>query len=121
VGGGVAGIAASIRMAAQALTHFPGPARMARRAAFPGLAAIDRLAPLQVPVVIVTGEATLERVVPPRLTAEYAAAWPQARTVTLERTGHLGLVTRPAAFADVLVPFVDGCERAAEDTRRRVG
>jgi pimeloyl-ACP methyl ester carboxylesterase len=120
-GGGFAAVRAAARQAWQALRHFPAPARMAARAGFVAQAQVDAQGSRHVPVLIVTGEARLERVVPPRLTAEYATIWPQARSVTLERTGHLGLVTRPAAFADVLVPFVEGCERAAEETRRRVG
>ena len=55
-----------------------------------------------VPVLVVTGEESLERVVPPRLTREYLSIWPHAQAVTLERTGHLGLITRPEDFAALI-------------------
>jgi len=67
---------------------------------------------VHVPTFIVTGEAGLDRVVPPQLTAEYARLWPHARAMTLPRTGHLGLITRADAFADILVPFVESCQQS---------
>ena len=33
--------------------------------------------------------------------------WPHARHVDAARTGHLGLITRPAEFADVVTSFLD--------------
>ena len=61
-----------------------------------------------------TGEAGLDRVVPTTLTAEYTRIWPHARAVTLERTGHLGLVTRAEAFADIIAGFAAGPEAGVE-------
>jgi pimeloyl-ACP methyl ester carboxylesterase len=75
---------------------------------------------VHVPVLVVTGEAALDRVVPPRLTAEYTRVWPHATAVTLERTGHLGLVTRPEAFADMIAGFAAEAG-LAEAERRRTG
>jgi pimeloyl-ACP methyl ester carboxylesterase len=118
--GRFAGYSASLRQAVRALTHFPAPTRMARRVGLAADAALDGLSELRMPTLVVTGEPHLDRVVPPALTAEYARLWPHAQTVTLARTGHLGLVTRPDAFADALVPFVDACHRT-ELSRRRVG
>jgi hypothetical protein len=46
-------------------------------------------------------------VVPSQFTAEYTRIWPHATAVTLERTGHLGLVTRPEEFARVIVGFAE--------------
>ena len=68
---------------------------MARRVTLAADAAVDGLAALHVPTLVVTGEAGLDRVVPTALTAEYTRIWPHATSVTLARTGHLGLVTRP--------------------------
>jgi hypothetical protein len=48
--------------------------------------------------------------VPVAATHEYLRIWPQASLATLARTGHLGLITRPASFANIVVPFA---ERAA--------
>ena len=33
--------------------------------------------------------------------------WPHAERVTIERTGHIGLITRPDAFAGAVVSFVE--------------
>ena len=63
------------------------------------------LARVQLPVLVVTGEDSLERVVPPRMTRRYLDLWPHARTATIARTGHLGLITRPADFAAVVSTF----------------
>jgi len=118
--GRMRGYSASLRQAGRALAHFPAPARMARRVSLAAEIALDGLSAVQVPTLVITGEPQLDRVVPPALTAEYARLWPHAQVVTLARTGHLGLVTRPGAFADLLVPFVDACHRT-ELSRRRVG
>jgi pimeloyl-ACP methyl ester carboxylesterase len=57
------------------------------------------------PTLVVTGEADLDRVVPPRMSIEYLNYIAHAEAVTLPRTGHLGLVTRPAAFAALVSTF----------------
>jgi len=106
---GVAGgLSAAWRHALNAVTHMFSPRRMARRVRL--LAAGDAVSGLErvrVPTLVVTGEAALDRVVPVRLTQQYLAFWPHARAVTLERTGHLGLITRPRAFAGLVAPFVE--------------
>ena len=101
------GMWASIRQGARALAHFPAPARMARRASIAADAHVEGLASVHVPVLVVTGEAGLDRVVPTQLTAEYTRVWPHATAVTLARTGHLGLVTRPAEFAGIIARFAE--------------
>jgi pimeloyl-ACP methyl ester carboxylesterase len=115
--GGVArGVPAAIRHGSRVLTHMFSPSRMARRVRL--LESVDlrqELAQLpdevrQLPALIVTGEAALDNVVPIAATHEYLRIWPHASLMTLARTGHLGLITRPAAFADIVVPFA---ERAA--------
>jgi pimeloyl-ACP methyl ester carboxylesterase len=60
---------------------------------------------------MVTGEEALERVVPPRLTRQYAEIWPHARVETLARTGHLGMITRPREFAALVSGFVSESEK----------
>jgi pimeloyl-ACP methyl ester carboxylesterase len=62
--------------------------------------AIDR------PTLVMTGEAALDRVVPTTSSQEYLSAIRNARGTTLRRTGHIGLVTRPDAFADIVLVFV---------------
>ena len=58
------------------------------------------------PTLVVTGEAELDMVVPVESTATYAALIRGARTIVLERTGHLGTITRPSLFADTVNDFV---------------
>ena len=78
------------------------------------------LATVHVPTLVVTGEPSLDRVVPPALTLDYLRLWPHAQHVTLPRTGHLGIITRPREFADIVTSFLDRSAHGAP-TRRRVG
>ncbi|MGD9901899.1 MAG: alpha/beta fold hydrolase [Vicinamibacterales bacterium] len=86
----------------------PAAARMARRldwlqrAAF----AVDR--PVPVPALVVTGEDALERVVPPRQTAEYLTWLPHATAVTMLHTGHAGTITKAREFAALVGGFIAG-------------
>ena len=118
------GMSAAVRQGTRSLVHFPAPERMARRARIAADAPVEGLASLQVPVLVVTGETGLDRVVPTPLTGEYMRIWPHATAVTLARTGHLGLVTRPGEFADIIVGFAAGLKTrsyARETSERRVG
>jgi pimeloyl-ACP methyl ester carboxylesterase len=58
------------------------------------------------PVLIITGEPGLDRIVPVDVTRRYLDEFETAEHVVLKRTGHIGLVTRPDAFAGVLERFV---------------
>ncbi len=121
-GGVVRGAAAGLRHAWRVLTHPFSPPLMVRRIAL--VASVDvaaELARVTQPALVITGEASLDRVVPvPRTVCEYAALCPHARFATLERTGHLGLITRPDAFAQLVVSFADEGAHATV-SRRRVG
>ena len=59
----------------------------------------------------------LDRVVPSSVTRRYLQMWPHAVGVTLARTGHLGLITRPDEFARLVAGFAEG---GVEDDRRRL-
>lgn len=59
------------------------------------------------PTLVVTGEPQLDHVVPVESTREYLRLIPGARHAVLPGTGHLGLVTTPAAFARVVGDFVE--------------
>jgi pimeloyl-ACP methyl ester carboxylesterase len=88
------------------LRHMFHPGRMARRVHLLSSVRIEGdLASVQVPVLLVTGEDSLDSIVPPRVTRAYLGLWPHARTVTIARTGHLGLITRPAEFAGIVSTF----------------
>ena len=106
------GFAAACGAGINVLRHMFHPGRMARRVHLLTSVRIDNeLARVKVPTLVVTGEESLERVVPPRLSREYAAIWPHARVETLARTGHLGLITRPNEFAALVTRFVAESEQ----------
>ena len=65
------------------------------------------------PTLVVTGEADLDHVVPVQGSSEYLRLIPNARAATIERTGHLGTITRPEAFAAIVRAFVEGHHHAA--------
>ncbi|HEY2905089.1 MAG TPA: alpha/beta hydrolase [Vicinamibacterales bacterium] len=58
------------------------------------------------PTLVITGDAVLDHVVPAHGSSEYARLITGARAAVLERTGHLGSVTRPEAFAALIAGFV---------------
>ena len=95
----------------QLRTLFGAPlslARMAGRARV--IAAIDPVADcarVAAPTLIVTGERALDRVVPVDGSIGYVSLIRGARHVVLERTGHLGCITRPARFAQIVRDFFD--------------
>jgi pimeloyl-ACP methyl ester carboxylesterase len=62
---------------------------------------------LKAPALIVSGEPHLDRVVPVAATKRYLDLLPDARYVMLERTGHLGYLTRPRQFAAIVGEFVN--------------
>jgi 3-oxoadipate enol-lactonase len=83
------------------------PSRMAARALL-----IDRLdvsadcAAITAPALIISGEPALDHVVPADGTCEFAALIDGSRGATIARTGHLGCITRPEAFAELVAQFL---------------
>jgi pimeloyl-ACP methyl ester carboxylesterase len=61
---------------------------------------------VRAPTLVLTGEPELDRVISVDDSRAYADQIPGARHSTLERTGHIGLVTRPSEFAEMVGPFV---------------
>ena len=83
--------------------------RMARRAGM--IATIetrDACARISAPTLVVTGEASLDHVVSVDDSAGSVSLIRGARRVVLERTGHLGSITRPADFAAIVREFACG-------------
>ncbi|HEX7086138.1 MAG TPA: alpha/beta hydrolase [Vicinamibacterales bacterium] len=64
------------------------------------------IARIRMPTLVVTGEPGLDRTVPVALTRRYLEYIPGAEYAILERTGHLGTMTRPAAFAGIVCDFM---------------
>jgi pimeloyl-ACP methyl ester carboxylesterase len=84
------------------------PASMAARARL--IDPVDNTADcarVTAPTLVITGEPSLDYVVPADTTGTYATLIPGARRVTIERTGHLGFITRPDAFAAAVTAFLD--------------
>jgi pimeloyl-ACP methyl ester carboxylesterase len=117
------GVTSACRAGVNVLLHMFHPGRMARRVhLLSSVFTPDRgeglvpsvvegrieteLARVKIPILIVTGEESLERVVSPHITREYLAIWPHARMERLARTGHLGMITRPDEFAALVSAFV---------------
>jgi 3-oxoadipate enol-lactonase len=61
---------------------------------------------LDIPTLVVTGEHELDRVVPVSNTRTYASLIRNARYEMLEGTGHIGVLTQPDRFADLVGGFV---------------
>jgi pimeloyl-ACP methyl ester carboxylesterase len=92
------------------IVRYPGSARRmaARVRCLDGEEFTHDASHVAAPTLIITGEAALDRVVPVRGTREYLGLIRGAVGVTLENTGHIGLVTRPAAFADLIGRWCSG-------------
>jgi pimeloyl-ACP methyl ester carboxylesterase len=58
------------------------------------------------PALVVTGEPGLDRVVPVEVSRRNVSRLPSARHVVLPRTGHLGIVTKPDRFRELMDQFV---------------
>jgi len=92
------------------LRTFPGApvsfSQMAARARM--ISATDSTADCQritAPTLIITGERALDHVVPVDGASEYARLIPNARAAVIERTGHIGSITRPDVFAMLIRQF----------------
>lgn len=72
------------------------------------------------PTLVITGERKLDHLVPVDGTSEYARLIPGARTAIIERTGHIGVLTRADAFAVMVRDFVQGGARSAPAIEGRV-
>jgi 3-oxoadipate enol-lactonase len=64
------------------------------------------------PTLVVTGQDGLDRIVPTESTRGYLRAIRGATGVVFEGTGHLGIVTRPERFAEIVGGFVNGVHQA---------
>lgn len=83
------------------------PTRMAARAALLATTGIAAdCARVTAPTLVVTGERGLDLAVPVDRTLAYLRLIPAARHATIERTGHLGSITRPEAFRALVASHV---------------
>jgi pimeloyl-ACP methyl ester carboxylesterase len=98
-------------------TLLSAPVSLSRMAARARLISSVDLGPdcerITAPTLVVTGERHLDHVVPVEGSSEYVRLIPNARASVLERTGHLGSITRPEAFTELVRAFVEGPRHAA--------
>jgi pimeloyl-ACP methyl ester carboxylesterase len=114
------GLGAATRLGCTALRHILSPPRMARRVRLVQNLGLEReLAAVHVPTLVLTGDPSLDRVVPTERTRDYLRIWPHAVTATIPRTGHLGMITRPEEFARIVTPFAQ-LASYEQDKRKRV-
>jgi pimeloyl-ACP methyl ester carboxylesterase len=112
-----AAISFALRHVGAVARHPFSPVLMARRVRLlQGNRLEAELTQLGVPALILTGQAELDRVVPVATTREYLRLWPHASSATIDRSGHLGSITRPQQFADLVARFAD----TERERRRRV-
>ena len=99
---------AFLRTLATTLMRAPvSPIRMAARARLiDGVDNAAECARIDVPTLVMTGDPTLDHVVPADGSNQYGQLIRGAESLVLERTGHLGCVTRPKAFADLIDGFL---------------
>jgi pimeloyl-ACP methyl ester carboxylesterase len=116
--GALHGLREARRHGVNVLRHMFSPVRMARRVHLLAAKAPLDLSRIRAATLVVTGEAELDRVVPVRATREYLTLIPHARLERVERTGHLGFITRPDVFSELVAPFAADAARA--EARRRV-
>lgn len=109
--------------ALRVVTAPASPARMRDRIEL--LSTVDFVsdaARVQARTLVVTGSPGLDQAVPVDQSMRYLQQLPHAEHAVLERTGHLGSVTRPAALAELVAGFVARTEQpAAGHSRQRVG
>lgn len=85
------------------------PAEMAARVRLsPGTRLAADCERVRARTLVVTGEPELDRVVPVSSTREFVGLIRGAEYVMFDRTGHVGLVTRPDRFAQLVGEFVNG-------------
>jgi pimeloyl-ACP methyl ester carboxylesterase len=98
-------------------TAIGAPVSLSRMAARARMIATEDVTPdcarITAPTLVVTGESHLDHVVPVEGSSEYLRLIANARAAVIERTGHLGSITRPDAFAAIVRTFTEGHRHAA--------
>jgi pimeloyl-ACP methyl ester carboxylesterase len=61
---------------------------------------------VEAPVLVITGDEGLDRVVPVPVTRRYTTLFPGARYEIMHGTGHIGILTQPERFAHIVGGFV---------------
>lgn len=108
------------RHLATVIRHRFSPVLMARRVRLLDGHDFDtEVKQVRIPALVIVGQAELDRVVPVALTKQYLRLWPDARLASIDRSGHLGTITRPGEFAALITQFAESLPHT-HDQRRRV-
>jgi pimeloyl-ACP methyl ester carboxylesterase len=84
------------------------PARMAARMTLQqSMDFAPDCARVRAPTLVITGEDDLDQVVPAAVTRRYQTLISGTQYEKIERSGHIGLITRPKDFARLVVRFVE--------------
>jgi 3-oxoadipate enol-lactonase len=84
------------------------PAQMAARMRLhPGVELQADCARVRARTLVITGAPELDRVVPVESTREFATLVRDAKYAMMDRTGHIGLVTQPDRFAELVSAFIN--------------
>jgi len=98
----------SVRHALRVIAAPIVPPRMAERVTLQQrLDFAPDCARITAPTLVVTGEDDLDQIVPPEITRQYCQLIPGAQYVQMKRSGHIGLLTHPAQFADIVSGFIN--------------
>ena len=73
---------------------------------------VEDCARVQAPALLITGEPGLDRVIDLRHADDWLELIPGTRHVTIPRTGHIGLVSKPGEFADIVCRFMKEAEES---------
>lgn len=93
----------------------PSPGRMASRVRLAlGQNQSRDCARISCPTLVLTGDPELDRIVPVASSCEYLSVITGARLAQIPATGHLGVVTRPAAWAQLVADFAGESARGRE-------
>lgn len=65
----------------------------------------DRCRAIRVPTLVITGDPSLDRVVPVSSSLEYLALIPGSQHAQIQSTGHLGFLLKPRLFAEMVERF----------------
>jgi len=101
-------VAFSLRHAARVVAAPIFPPVMAARVTYQqAMDFAPDCARVKAPTLIVTGEDDLDKIVPAEVTRRYRQLIPGAKYVQMKRSGHIGMLTHPAQFADIVTGFIN--------------
>ena len=84
------------------------PAQMAARMRLnPGVELRANCARVRARTLVISGAPELDRVVPVESTRDFVKLFRDAKYAMMDRTGHIGLVTQPDRFAEIVGDFVN--------------